>query len=102
VAELVDAQDLKSCFPQRKYGFDSRLGHEAPDHSRGFCISGEVPACQGLESSGRGHKNLTEEAAVYNIQHNYQGATANATTFGRFITALIYKLGKFIRLRDLQ
>ena len=27
VAELVDAQDLKSCFPQRKYGFDSRPGH---------------------------------------------------------------------------
>src|ERR1700739_3417519 len=28
VAELVDAQDLKSCFPQRKYGFDSRPGHK--------------------------------------------------------------------------
>ncbi len=28
VAELVDAQDLKSCFPQRKYGFNSRLGHK--------------------------------------------------------------------------
>ena len=27
VAELVDAQDLKSCFPQRKYGSDSRPGH---------------------------------------------------------------------------
>ena len=24
VAEQVDAQDLKSCFPQRKYGFDPR------------------------------------------------------------------------------
>ena len=38
VAELVDAQDLKSCFPQRKYGFDSRPGHEGPDDSRGLCI----------------------------------------------------------------
>ncbi len=39
VAELVDAQDLKSCFPQRKYGFDSRLGHEGPSALlRGFCI----------------------------------------------------------------
>ena len=28
-------------------------------------------------------KNFTEDAAVYNIQHNYEGATANATTFGR-------------------
>ena len=28
VAELVDAQDLKSCFQQWKYGFDSRLGHK--------------------------------------------------------------------------
>ena len=27
VAELVDAQDLKSCFPQRKYGFNSRPGY---------------------------------------------------------------------------
>ena len=27
VAELVDAQDLKSCCPQRQYGFDSRPGH---------------------------------------------------------------------------
>ena len=27
VAEQVDAQDLKSCFPKRKYGFDSRLGY---------------------------------------------------------------------------
>ena len=28
VAELVDAQDLKSCLPQGEYGFDSRLGHK--------------------------------------------------------------------------
>jgi hypothetical protein len=28
VVELVDTQDLKSCSPQREYGFDSRLGHE--------------------------------------------------------------------------
>lgn len=28
VAELVDAQDLKSCLQQCEYGFDSRLGHE--------------------------------------------------------------------------
>jgi hypothetical protein len=27
VVELVDTQDLKSCSPQREYGFDSRLGH---------------------------------------------------------------------------
>jgi hypothetical protein len=27
VAELVDAQDLKSCCPQRQYGSDSRPGH---------------------------------------------------------------------------
>ena len=27
VAELVDAQDLKSCLPQGEYGFNSRLGH---------------------------------------------------------------------------
>jgi hypothetical protein len=27
VAELVDALDLKSSFPQRKYGFNSRLGY---------------------------------------------------------------------------
>ncbi len=27
VAELVDAQDLKSCLPKGEYGFDSRLGH---------------------------------------------------------------------------
>jgi hypothetical protein len=26
VAELVDAQDLKSCLPKGEYGFDSRLG----------------------------------------------------------------------------
>ena len=35
VAELVDAQDLKSCFPQRKYGFDSRLGHKGPPTKSG-------------------------------------------------------------------
>lgn len=28
VAELVDAQDLKSCLPKGEYGFDSRLGHK--------------------------------------------------------------------------
>jgi hypothetical protein len=28
VAELVDAQDLKSCLPQGEYGFNSRLGHK--------------------------------------------------------------------------
>ncbi len=27
VVELVDTQDLKSCDPQRSYGFNSRLGH---------------------------------------------------------------------------
>ncbi len=27
VVELVDTQDLKSCSPQREYGFNSRLGH---------------------------------------------------------------------------
>ncbi len=27
VVELVDTQDLKSCSPQREYGFDPRLGH---------------------------------------------------------------------------
>ncbi len=80
----------------------SCLVHTAPDHSRGFCISGAVRACQCLERSGRLHNNFTEEAAVYYIQFNYQGATANATTFGRFTTALIYKLSKFIRLRNLQ
>ena len=30
VAELVDAQDLKSCLPKGECGFDSRLGHESP------------------------------------------------------------------------
>jgi hypothetical protein len=30
VVELVDTQDLKSCSPQREYGFDSRLGHKRP------------------------------------------------------------------------
>ena len=30
VAELVDAQDLKSCLPKGEYGFDSRLGHKGP------------------------------------------------------------------------
>ena len=34
VAELVDAQDLKSCFPQRKYGFDSRPGHNVISTTR--------------------------------------------------------------------
>ena len=29
VAELVDAQDLKSCLPKGEYGFDSRLGHKS-------------------------------------------------------------------------
>ena len=44
VAELVDAQDLKYCFPQRKYGFDSRLGHEAlPTKLGGFF---RLVACQ--------------------------------------------------------
>ena len=39
VAELVDAQDLKSCLPKGEYGFDSRLGHESPSAMlRGFCI----------------------------------------------------------------
>ena len=39
VAELVDAQDLKSCLPKGEYGFDSRLGHEGPSAMlRGFCI----------------------------------------------------------------
>ncbi len=28
-------------------------------------------------------KNFNEEAAIYNIQHNYEGATANSTNFGR-------------------
>ncbi|BAV07387.1 hypothetical protein FLA_3410 [Filimonas lacunae] len=28
-------------------------------------------------------KNFNEEAAIYNIQHNYEGATANSTHFGR-------------------
>jgi hypothetical protein len=28
VVELVDTQDLKSCDPQRSYGFNSRLGHK--------------------------------------------------------------------------
>ena len=27
VVELVDTQDLKSCFPQRKYRFNSDPGH---------------------------------------------------------------------------
>ena len=31
VAELVDAQDLKSCLPQGEYGFNSRLGHKSVD-----------------------------------------------------------------------
>src|SRR3569833_3449749 len=40
VAELVDAQDLKSCLPKGKYGFDSRLGHSASSRSwRGVFIS---------------------------------------------------------------
>lgn len=30
VAELVDAQDLKSCLPKGECGFDSRLGHTTP------------------------------------------------------------------------
>ena len=46
VAEQVDAQDLKSCFPQRKYGFDSRPGYDlifcSPDSEKswGFLIGG--------------------------------------------------------------
>ena len=31
VAELVDAQDLKSCVQQWTCGFDSRLRHYMPD-----------------------------------------------------------------------
>jgi hypothetical protein len=29
VVKLVDTQDLKSCFPQRKYRFNSDPGHES-------------------------------------------------------------------------
>ena len=39
VAELVDAQDLKSCLPQGEYGFNSRLGHwKSIDYEKG-CIA---------------------------------------------------------------
>ena len=41
MAELVDAQDLKSCLPKGEYGFDSRLGHKGLSNEVGraflFC-----------------------------------------------------------------
>ena len=39
VAELVDAQDLKSCLPKGEYGFDSRLGHIKTRSCSGFHFS---------------------------------------------------------------
>ena len=39
VAELVDAQDLKSCLPKGEYGFDSRLGHQTGQIKNFFGLS---------------------------------------------------------------
>ena len=40
VAELADAQDLKSCEAQPSYRFDSGLGHHEYQAFRGFfCLS---------------------------------------------------------------
>ncbi len=42
VAELVDALDLKSSFPQRKYGFNSRPGYIfRPARRAGFVVLGD-------------------------------------------------------------
>lgn len=39
VAELVDAQDLKSCLPKGEYGSDSRLGHQCLSNKVGKAFS---------------------------------------------------------------
>ena len=42
-------------------------------------------------------KNFNEEAAIYNIQHNYEGATANSTHFGRdYFNCTFNPLDKFV------
>ena len=46
VVELVDTQDLKSCSPQREYGFDSRLGHLTFRISGRFFFTGNTVILQ--------------------------------------------------------
>jgi transcriptional regulator with XRE-family HTH domain len=42
-------------------------------------------------------KNFNEDAAIYNIQHNYEGATANSTHFGRdYFNCTFNPLDKFV------
>ena len=42
-------------------------------------------------------KNFDEDAAIYNIQHNYEGATANSTHFGRdYFNCTFNPLDKFV------
>ena len=54
VAELADAQDLKSCGPNRPYRFDSGRRHLKSEY---VCVAqldralGYGPRCRGFESS---------------------------------------------------
>jgi transcriptional regulator with XRE-family HTH domain len=42
-------------------------------------------------------KSFNEDAAIYNIQHNYEGATANSTHFGRdYFNCTFSPLDKYV------
>ncbi|WP_233522431.1 helix-turn-helix transcriptional regulator [Chitinophaga silvatica] len=46
-------------------------------------------------------KNFNEEAAIYNIQHNYEGATANSTHFGRdYFNCTFNPMDKYIEAME--